>query len=857
MTAKELRFPVEGMTCAACSSRVERALGRVSGVEAANVNLATESASVQYDPALVQPQDLLAAVEAAGYSAGTAAASFSVTGMTCAACVGRVERSLSRLPGALEASVNLATETATVRYSPQMLSEQDLYSAVEAAGYGVQRPQEAGSPAAAPPPGAGDGLKRDLHLSAAFSVPLFLLSMGPMLYAPLHHWLLGTVGEAAVNWVMLLLALPVQFWVGQRFYRAGWAALRHGSPDMNTLVMMGTTAAFAYSALVTLAPGLLPPAARHVYFEASGVVITLVLLGKYLESLAKSRSTGAMRALLELRPPEAWLVEGSGVRRVPAESVRRGQQVQVRTGEKVPVDGVIVSGESYLDESMLTGESVTVAKGPGDEVTGGTLNGSGLLTVEATRVGTDSALAQIIALVEQAQSEKPPIQGLADRVVAAFVPAVLVIAALTFGAWLMAGGADALPQALIHTVAVLIIACPCAMGLATPVSVMVGSGKAAELGVLFGGGQALEGLHRADVVALDKTGTLTTGRPALTALHLSPAPDSPILKSPAPKLPAPKLPAPKLTEEQLLALVASAEAGSDHPIAHALVAAAQERGVQFTPATQVNTAAGYGIAAQVGGYQVHLGAERYMAQLGLETAPWAAQLAALGAQAATPVFVAVGGQVAALLGVSDPLKPGSREAVAALHRQGYRVLMVTGDSQATARAVAAQVGLNPDTEVRAEVLPADKAAVIEELQAQGLKVVMVGDGINDAPALARADVGVALGTGTDVAAQTADVLLMSGDLRGVPNAAALSAATLRNIRMNLFWAFAYNVLLIPVAAGLFARWGLGLSPVLAAAAMGLSSVFVMSNALRLRGFRPPLARSAPPLEPETRAALSR
>ncbi|MCY1704050.1 heavy metal translocating P-type ATPase [Deinococcus sp. SL84] len=839
MTAKELRLPVEGMTCAACVGRVERALQKVPGVEEAQVNLATEAASVHYDPAAVAPEQLVQAVQKAGYSVETAAADFGVTGMTCAACVGRVERALKKAPGVLDASVNLATERASVRYLPGMSSAEDLYAAVEAAGYGTERPSMAGAtsgPAADPQERASAGLRRDLGRSAAFAVPLFLLSMGPMLYPPLHHWLLSTVGEGTLNWLMLALAVPVQFWVGRRFYRAGWGALRHGSPDMNTLVMIGTTAAFAYSALVTLAPGLLPPAARHVYFEASGVVITLVLLGKYLESLAKSRSSGAMRALLQLRPPEAWLLEGDAVQRIPAESVRRGQRVQVRTGEKVPVDGVIVQGESYLDESMLTGESVPVAKGPGDEVTGGTLNGSGLLTVEATRVGAASALAQIIALVEQAQSEKPPIQGLADRVVAAFVPVVLVIAALTFAAWLIWGGEAALPQALIHTVAVLIIACPCAMGLATPVSVMVGSGKAAELGVLFGGGRALEQLHRVDVVALDKTGTLTAGRPTLTALHLSPTA--------------------AWTESEVLALAASAEAGSDHPIAHALLTAAQERELALTAATGLATEAGYGLTAQVGGHRVQLGAERYMARLGLDTSSWGAALAELGRQAATPVFVAVDGQPAALLGVSDPLKPGSREAIAELHRQGYRVMMVTGDSQATARAIAAQVGLDPDREVRAEVLPADKAAAVEDLQAQGLKVAMVGDGINDAPALARADVGVALGTGTDVAAQTADVLLMSGDLRGVPNAAALSAATLRNIRLNLFWAFAYNVLLIPVAAGVLSRWGLGLSPVLAAAAMGLSSVFVMSNALRLRGFRPSLERAEVSAHSQAAARLS-
>ncbi|WP_261664943.1 heavy metal translocating P-type ATPase [Deinococcus sp. Marseille-Q6407] len=830
MTAKELQIPVEGMTCAACVGRVERALKKVPGVVDAGVNLATETASVEYDPGAVQPAQLTQAVKDAGYGVTQQELSFGVGGMTCAACAGRVERALKKVPGVVDAGVNLATEAASVRYLLSSAAPEDLYTAVEAAGYQPERPaapKSAADTAAAlsPHDRAEAELKRDLLISTAFSIPLFLISMVPMLYPPLHHWLLGTLGEDALNGLMLLLALPVQFWVGRRFYRSGWAALRHGSPDMNTLVMIGTTAAFAYSAVATLAPGVLPPAARHVYFEASGVVITLVLLGKYLESRAKGRSSQAMRALLELRPPVARLIEGGGVRSVPAEQVRQGQQVQVQTGGKVPVDGRIVSGQSYLDESMLTGESVPVAKGPGDEVTGGTLNGSGLLVVEATRVGSDSALAQIIALVERAQSEKPPIQGLADRVVAVFVPVVLVIAALTALSWLLWGGADAVSQALIHTVAVLIIACPCAMGLATPVSVMVGSGKAAELGVLFRGGRALEDLHRADVVALDKTGTLTAGRPTLTALHLSPTT--------------------QLSENEVLRLAAGAEAGSGHPVAHAVLTAAQERDLTPAPASEVDTVAGYGLQAQVEGHTLHLGAERYMQRLGLDTGSWAEALADLGAQAATPVFVAIDGAIAALLGVSDPLKPGSREAVAELHRRGYRVMMVTGDSRATARAVAAQVGLDPGSEVRAEVLPGDKAAVIAELQHQGLQVAMVGDGINDAPALAQADVGVALGTGTDVAAQTADVLLMSGDLRGVPNAAALSAATLRNIRLNLFWAFAYNALLIPVAAGVFSRWGLGLSPVLAAAAMGLSSVFVMSNALRLRTFQAPL----PPVTP--------
>ena len=825
--SEKLSLEVTGMTCAACVGRVERALKGAAGVESASVNLATEQAAVSYDPAQTNAGALAAVIEEAGYGTAQQELSFGIMGMTCAACVGRVERALKGVPGVLEASVNLATERATVAYLPGSVGAEQLHRAVEEAGYGVQRPENledsenpesigAAGTHRSPQEAAEARLRRDLLTSAAFAVPLFLLSMGPMLYPPLHHWLLGSLGEPALNLAILALTLPVQFGPGRRFYRAGWAALRHGSPDMNTLVMIGTSAAFLYSAVVTLWPALLPPAARHVYFEASGVVITLVLLGKYLESRAKGRSGEAMRALLALRPAEARVLEGDTVRLMPPEQVRRGQRVQVRGGESIPVDGVVLGGRSYVDESMLTGESRPILKEAGDEVTGGTLNGEGLLTIEATRVGADSALAQIMSLVERAQAEKPPIQGLADRVVAGFVPAVLGIAALTALAWLLLGGAEAVPQALVHAVAVLIIACPCAMGLATPVSVMVGSGRAAELGVLFGGGPALENLHRADVVALDKTGTLTAGQPALTAIYTD-----------------------GLDEAEVLRLAASAESGSAHPIAHALTEAAAGRRIPLPRPEEVDTVAGFGLSAQVEGRRVELGAERYMRRLGLDTGPWQERLAEMGHQAATPVFAAVDGRICALLGVSDPLKAGSVEAVSELHRQGYRVMMLTGDSWATAKAAAKEVGLDPAREVQAEVLPADKAAAVAALQAQGLRVAMVGDGVNDAPALSRADVGIALGTGTDVAAQTADVLLLSGDLRGAATATALSRAVLQNIQLNLLWAFGYNILLIPVAAGVFARWGLSLSPVLAAAAMGLSSVLVMTNALSLKRFQPP------------------
>ena len=766
--------------------------------------------------------------------------------MTCAACVGRVERALNKTDGVLDASVNLATERASVRYLPASVSPTELKSAVVNAGYDVpeEQTQAASRLELERERKAGElaGLRRSLTFSAAFSVPLLLLSMVPMLYPPLHHWLLGAVGEQPLNWLMLALAAPVQFGPGLRFYRAGWAAVRHRSPDMNTLVMLGTSAAFFYSLAVTLWPQLFPAGSRHVYFEASAVVITLILLGKYFEALAKGRSSEAMRTLLQLQPQSARVQRGTEVVEVPVDGVRVGDTVLVRSGERLPVDGEVLSGESYVDESMLTGESVPVHKAAGAKVTGGTVNGTGSLTFRATGVGADTALARIIRLVEDAQASRPPIQGLADRVVAQFVPLVLAIALVTFLAWLYVGGPSALSNALIHTVAVLIIACPCAMGLATPVSIMVGSGRAAQLGVLFRSGTALEGLGEAQTVALDKTGTVTRGVMEVTDVVV----DGRWV----------------MGDGELLRLAAIAEGPSEHPLARAIERAAQlspsplageglaQPGVRGrvtnepvpspTPPhpTSFQALPGYGLRAEVDGRRVEIGAARFMAQLGLPLCELGVQANELAARARTPVFVAVDGQLAGLLGVADPIREGSAEAIRTLTAQGLDVAMVTGDARATAEAVAREAGVN---RVLAEVLPEGKAQAVAELQQGGQRVAFVGDGINDAPALAGADVGVAIGTGTDVAVETADVILLGGDLRGVPNAVALSRAVIRNIRLNLFWAFAYNVLLIPVAAGVLSPWGVGLSPVLAAAAMGLSSVFVMSNALRLRGFVPPLS----------------
>ncbi|WP_277188608.1 heavy metal translocating P-type ATPase [Meiothermus ruber] len=742
----------------------------------------------------------------------------SVQGMTCAACVNRVERALKKVEGVAQASVNLTTERASVQYDPAVVGVAQLKRAVREAGYGVlevERERDRAELERQAREREITALRRSLGFSATLALPLLLLAMFPMLWGSAEMALHSLAPASVWNWVMLALATLVQFGPGRRFYRHGWAALRSRAPDMNSLVMIGTSAAYFYSLAVTVFPGLFPVHSRHVYFEASAVVITLILLGKYLEALAKGRTSEAMKRLLSLQAKTARVLKGQEELELPLDEVLPGDLIAMRPGEKVPVDGVMVAGSSYVDESMITGEPLPVAKSAGDRVIGGTLNGHGAFTFRATAVGEDTVLAQIIRLVQEAQGSKPAIQGLADRVVAVFTPIVLGIAALTAVVWLVFGGAEALSLALVNTVAVLIIACPCAMGLATPTSVVVGTGKAAEMGVLFRKGEAVQTLGEARVVALDKTGTLTQGKPMLTDLQVLPG----------------------FEETEVLRLMASLEQNSEHPLARAIVAAAQERGLELLETVSLEALPGLGVRGQVGIYRVEVGSSRLMAELGIEipSLPAEGQLAEEGK---TPLYAGVNGQLAALLAVADPLKEGSVEAVRALHRQGLQVAMITGDNRHTAQALARQLGI--DT-VLAEVLPQGKAEAVRQLQGQGRKVVFVGDGINDAPALAQADLGIAMGKGTDVALETAEVVLISGDLRGIPNAVALSRATLRNIQLGLFWAFAYNILLIPVAAGvLYPFTGWLLSPVLAGAAMGLSSVFVLSNALRLKGFRAPL-----------------
>jgi heavy metal translocating P-type ATPase len=815
-----LRIAVRGMTCASCVQRLERRLRRVDGVDDVSVNLATEEATVRSASGALDKVVLLDAVRDAGYEPVVAEHEFSVSGMTCASCVARVERALKRVDGVLEANVNLASERATLRFLPAAAPVSRLKQAIRDAGYGVMEVAEGVTRADAERE-AREAERRELlqavWVAAVLTVPLFVLDMGAMLIAPLDAFLHGLMSMQSWAYLFFILATAVQFGPGLRFYQKGWPALVRRAPDMNSLVMLGTTAAYGYSVVATFAPWVLPAGTVHVYYEASAVIITLILVGRYLEALAKGRTGNAIRTLLGLQARTALVVRDGGEVEIDIDEVVRGDEIVVRPGGRIPVDGLVVDGSSYVDESMITGEPIPVAKTAGDEVVGGTINTTGSFRFRATKVGADTVLAQIIAMVEAAQGAKLPIQALVDRVVMYFVPVVIGIAAVTLGLWLAFGPQPALTFALVNTVAVLIIACPCAMGLATPTSIMVGTGKAAEMGVLFRNGIALQSLQDAQVVAIDKTGTLTKGRPELTDVHTLAGAD----------------------ELEVLALVAALESRSEHPIGAAIVAGARERGAKEAVVEHVEAVPGFGIGGRVDGHEVHVGAGRYMARLAIDATSLHSTVQALAEDGKTAVYVAVDGRAVAALAVADPIKESSPAAVAALHALGLRVAMVTGDDQRTANAIARRLGID---EVLAEVLPDGKAEAVRVLQAQGRKVAFVGDGINDAPALAQADVGVAIGTGTDVAIESADVVLMSGDLRNVPNAIGLSKATLRNIKQNLFWAFAYNASLIPVAAGvLYPFFGVLLSPVLAAAAMGLSSVFVLTNALRLRGFRAPLA----------------
>lgn len=747
-----------------------------------------------------------------------AKASFAVTGMSCASCVAHVEKALRKVEGVGSATVNLATERAVVTYRAQATDELALQRAIEGAGYGATIVEAGVETASSPDLSVA---KRDLVVAAIFSVPLLLVTMLPMAVPRAHH-LAPTFFHFFMGFGGLALAAPVQLWAGRRFYRLGAAELRHRSPGMNTLVMLGSSAAFLYSLLVLVAPRLFPVGTAHTYFEASASIVTLILLGKYLESLAKGRASAAIQSLLRLQPRTARVRRDDRELDVALDDVAVGDVVIVRPGERLPVDGVVLDGSSFVDESMISGEPVPVEKEKGAPAIGGTVNGSGSFTYRATRVGRETTLQRIVRFVREAQGSKPQIQAIADRIASIFVPIIVALAAMTFVSWLVLGPAPALGFAFVAAVSVLVVACPCAMGLATPTAIMVGTGKAAELGILFRQGAAIESVARTTTVLLDKTGTITLGRPVLTDFEAMTGDAAEVLR-----------------------LVAAVESRSEHPLARAIVAAAKS----VLPAVdEVTVEAGYGVSGRVEGRLVQVGAVRYLEKLGIALGDRMELVDALARDAKTPIVAAIDGRLAAVIGVADPIKPSSRAAIAAMRELGLDVQLVTGDAIATAEAVAREVGI---TTVHAAQLPTDKAARIRELQARGRTVAFVGDGINDAPALAQADAGVAIGTGTDIAIETGDLVLMRGDLGALVDAVALSRRVLSTIRQNFFWAYGYNVLLVPVAAGaLYPLFGTLLSPVLAAAAMSASSLFVLGNSLRLRRFRAPTpTRQRPTVEP--------
>ena len=828
-TKERITIPVGGMHCASCVGKVEGSLEQVPGVRDAAVNLATEEATVEYDPGVCTLDDLYHAVEAVGYEAKPVSRTFAVRGMTCASCVKKVEDALLKVEGVQRAQVNLATERATVTFGSSANVEA-LRGSVAAVGYELAREVE--PDAEVEDEEAQERAREERRLRWRM---LFALGVGAVLIVLSQSTripVLSDVRLGAINIVSLVLATPVQFWAGWQFYRGAWQVGKHRSTDMNTLIAVGTSAAYFYSIVATLWPGIIetaPGVSADVYFDTAAVIVGLILLGRWLEARAKGQTSAAIKRLMGLRAKTARVVRDGEELDIPIEDVAAGDIVIVRPGEKIPVDGVVVEGRSSVDESMLTGESLPVEKGPEDEVFGATLNKVGSFQFRATKVGKDSALSQIIRLVQDAQGSKAPIQRLADVIASYFVPIVFAIAAGTFVVWSIFGPAPAVTFALLNTVAVLIIACPCALGLATPTAIMVGTGKGAEHGILIRGGESLETAHKITTVVFDKTGTITEGKPSVTDV----------------------VTADGRAADDLLRLAASAERGSEHPLGEAIVGEARQRGLSLAEAQQFQAVPGHGVEAEVDGRRLVLGNLKLMQDRRLALNGLAPQGETLSQEGKTPMFVAIDGQVAGIIAVADTVKAGARDAIAELHGMGLDVVMLTGDNQRTAEAIARQVGVD---RVLAEVLPEAKVNEVRTLQSEGKVVAMVGDGINDAPALAQADVGIAIGTGTDVAMEASDITLIKGDPRDVATAIRLSKQTMRTIRQNLFWAFAYNTALIPVAAGalypLFSNTGVPvvlepffgkfgfLNPMLAAGAMAFSSVSVMLNSLRLRGFQP-------------------
>ena len=809
-------FQIEGMTCASCVGRVEKALTSAPGVESASVNLATESAQVSFDDS-TDPATLSKVLAEAGYPAVVKSVTLEIEGMTCASCVGRVEKALASAPGVESASVNLATESASVNYFSGAISVNDLASIVSEAGYNAKVKGDVGDSSeerSERRAAEARHLWMLTMIAAIFTAPVFVLEMGSYLFNFIYEFKEEVLGVQNDRYIQFVLTTIVLFGPGLRFYTKGFPSLFKGAPDMNSLVALGTSAAWIYSVIVTFIPTILPETAQNIYFEAAAVIVTLILLGRFLEVRAKGRTGEAIRKLVGLQAKTARVERDGEVAELAIEEIVVGDIIVVRPGEKIAVDGEVTSGSSYVDESMITGEPIPVEKTAGEIVVGGTVNGTGALKFKATKVGADTMLAQIIRMVEQAQGAKLPIQALVDKITGVFVPIVMVFAAFTVAVWLIFGPDPALTFALVAGVSVLIIACPCAMGLATPTSIMVGTGRAAEMGVLFRKGDALQSLQEASIVALDKTGTLTEGRPELTDLSVSKGFD----------------------EDEVLALVAAVETTSEHPIAEAIVRAAEAKNMKLAEVEDFESITGFGVSATVNGKKLFIGADRLMEREGIELGTLADIGTSLGKKGKSPLYASIDGKAAAVIAVADPIKESTPEAIEALHKLGLKVAMITGDNQGTAEVIAAELGID---HVVAEVLPEGKVDALHKLREGGASLAFVGDGINDAPALAEADVGIAIGTGTDVAIESADVVLMSGDLKGVVNAFDVSQRTMRNIKQNLFWAFAYNTVLIPVAAGvLYPFWTITLSPMLAAAAMGLSSVFVLTNALRLRWVKP-------------------
>ena len=817
-------YAIQGLSCASCAHAVEVALQAVTGVKSAQVNLATEKVSLETEGS-VSPLDLQAAVQAAGYDLvlPQVTQNFALTGMSCASCAANIESAVGSLPEVSAASVNLATEVLSVTYQPGAINEEIICQTVAEAGYQAQvladqvgasqaQIQQEADQAAQAKANHQAALWRRFWLSAIFALPLLCLAMAEMVGLTLPTWLSHRGGGQLFVSLQLALTLPI-LWLGRSFFLNGFKHLVKGHPNMDSLVALGTSAAVAYSLYSSIQVWLGDHhAAMSLYYESAGVILTLVTLGKYFEARSKGQTSAAIQALIKLAPQEAQVLRDGQEVTLPLDQVQVGDLVRVRPGQKIPVDGRVVEGQSWVDESMLTGESLPVAKKVGDQVVGASLNQQGSLIVETNKVGQDTTLAQIIHLVQAAQGSKAPIAQLADRVSAVFVPVVMTLALVAGLAWYLIGG-QSWGFALTISIAVLVIACPCALGLATPTAIMVGTGKGAEQGILIKSGTALEMAHQVDAVVLDKTGTLTQGQPQVTDV----------------------LPLTGWTPDQLLALAAAAEVNSEHPLGQAIVAGARERELALPEVTDFQSLTGSGIQVRLDQATYYLGNRRLMQEQGLDLGQAEDQAAALAAGGKTPIYVANEHELLGLIAVADPLKATSPEAVRRLKAMGLQVIMLTGDNAKTAQALAAEAGID---QVISDVLPADKAQVVADLQAKGLKVAMVGDGINDAPALAQADVGLAIGRGTDVAIESADMVLMGSDLISVATAIKLSQATIRNIKENLFWAFAYNVLGIPVAMGVLHLFGGPLlNPMLAGAAMSFSSVSVIVNALRLRRFK--------------------